>query len=213
MGRSSTRPFAACRRCGSWHSQPWLLCQITRARRPRCLLSCAMGSACSPLGLPAGRQPVILLVIPPRRTSKTRSNQMDVITDLTCKDGTAHHVVDGGEATHNSLAPDSTRWTRGCSSVGQSRRLITAGSQVRGLPAPPARQTSLARDADELAALVILLVIPPRATAQWQHRQLYWAVLAVAATATPGSAAWSARTRPAPRRSACPGRPVDVAAR
>jgi hypothetical protein len=26
---------------------------------------------------------------------------MDVITDLTCKDGTAHHVVDGWEATHN----------------------------------------------------------------------------------------------------------------
>lgn len=39
--------------------------------------------------------PVILSVIPPRRTSKTRSHQMDVITDLTCKDGTAHHLVDG----------------------------------------------------------------------------------------------------------------------
>jgi hypothetical protein len=39
------------------------------------------------------------------------------------------------EPTHNWLVPDSTRWTRGCSSVGQSRRLITAGWQVRGLPA------------------------------------------------------------------------------
>ena len=37
MGRPSTRPFAARRRCGSWHSQPWLLCQITRASQPRCL--------------------------------------------------------------------------------------------------------------------------------------------------------------------------------
>jgi hypothetical protein len=44
---------------------------------------------------------VILSVIPPRRTSKTRSHQMDSTTDLTCKDGTAHHVVDGWEATHN----------------------------------------------------------------------------------------------------------------
>jgi hypothetical protein len=26
---------------------------------------------------------------------------MDGITDLTCKDGTAHHLVDGWEPTHN----------------------------------------------------------------------------------------------------------------
>jgi hypothetical protein len=26
---------------------------------------------------------------------------MDGITDLNCKDGTAHHLVDSGEATHN----------------------------------------------------------------------------------------------------------------
>src|SRR5215211_1270079 len=81
----------------------------------------------------------ILSVIPPRRTSMTRSHQMDGITDLTCKDGTAHQLVDGWEPTHNWLVPESTRWTRGCSSVGQSRRLITARSQVRGLPAPQSK--------------------------------------------------------------------------
>jgi hypothetical protein len=32
---------------------------------------------------------------------------MDGITDLTCKDGTAHHLVDGLEPTHNWLVPDA----------------------------------------------------------------------------------------------------------
>jgi hypothetical protein len=44
---------------------------------------------------------VILTVIPPGTTSKTRSHQMDGITDLSCKDGIVHHGVDGEEATHN----------------------------------------------------------------------------------------------------------------
>jgi hypothetical protein len=46
---------------------------------------------------------VILTVIPPGTTSKTRSHQMDGITDLSCKDGIVHHGVDGEEATHNHL--------------------------------------------------------------------------------------------------------------
>ena len=42
-------------------------------------------------------------------------------------------------ATPAATQPRGTIPPRGCSSVGQSRRLITAGSQVRGLPAPPRR--------------------------------------------------------------------------
>jgi hypothetical protein len=67
----------------------------------------------------------------------TGAHRLDWEPDLACKNDTRQHSVDGSEATHNWLVPDSTRWTRGCSSVGQSRRLITARSQVRGLPAPP----------------------------------------------------------------------------
>jgi hypothetical protein len=40
-------------------------------------------------------------------------------------------------ARRHALAPGGTIPPRGCSSVGQSKRLIIARSQVRGLPAPP----------------------------------------------------------------------------
>jgi hypothetical protein len=53
-----------------------------------------------------------------------------------------YHAAGGGTRLRGAVwrsvwqSGGGTRWTRGCSSVGQSRRLITARSQVRGLPAP-----------------------------------------------------------------------------
>ena len=85
---------------------------------------------------------------------------MDDTPDLSCEDGTARDPLDGWEATHNWLVPDSTRWMQGCSSVGQSRRLITAGSQVRGLPAPPSKSRKPCASCRWVGSLVILLVIP-----------------------------------------------------
>ena len=85
---------------------------------------------------PLGSLTVILADIPPRTTPKTGGVQTDGEANLTSEDDTSRPPMDGWEVTHNWLVPDSTRWTRGCSSVGQSRRLITARSQVRGLPAP-----------------------------------------------------------------------------
>jgi hypothetical protein len=82
---------------------------------------------------------VILVVIPPGTTHKTGGDQADGAANVTSVNDTRRYPVDGWEPTHNWLVSDSTRWTRGCSSVGQSRRLITARSQVRGLPAPPSK--------------------------------------------------------------------------
>jgi hypothetical protein len=56
-----------------------------------------------------GRAPVILAVIPPGRTSKTRSHQMDGITELSCKNGITHYGVDAWEATHNRSVAGSRR--------------------------------------------------------------------------------------------------------
>src|SRR5829696_2182625 len=98
---------------------------------------CAERTDPHPAAIAAGAL-VIVAVIPPWTTPKTGGVQTDGEANLTSEDDTRRHPMDGREATHNWLAPDSTRWTRGCSSVGQSRRLITARSQVRGLPAPQA---------------------------------------------------------------------------
>ena len=76
---------------------------------------------------------------PPAIPGTTGRHQADDVPDLSSNNGTRYYLLDGCEPTHNWLVPDSTRWTRGCSSVGQSRRLITARSQVRGLPAPPSK--------------------------------------------------------------------------
>jgi hypothetical protein len=65
---------------------------------------------------------VILAVIPPRTTSKTGSDQVDGIVDLTCKDGIGRVPLDGWGATHNrsvagsrpaspTQTPRSTAWT------------------------------------------------------------------------------------------------------
>jgi hypothetical protein len=50
---------------------------------------------------------------------------MDVITDLTCKDGTAHQLVDGWEPTHHR----SVAGSRPASPTEQHKLFPLVGSQ------------------------------------------------------------------------------------
>ena len=66
-------------------------------------------------GRPTEGFTVILSVIPPRTTPETRSDQIDGTANLTCKDGTCQHAIDGHEPTHNrsvagSSASRPMRW-------------------------------------------------------------------------------------------------------
>ena len=57
-------------------------------------------------GLQSTREPeaVILAVIPPGTTRKTVGDQADGTADVTCEEGTFHHLTDDGEPTHDRLA-------------------------------------------------------------------------------------------------------------
>ena len=60
-------------------------------------------------GRPTEGFTVIFSVIPPRTTPETRSDQIDGTANLTCKDGTCQHSIDGHEPTYDMIARSPPR--------------------------------------------------------------------------------------------------------
>lgn len=83
--------------------------------------------------LAVGRTPVILLVTPPSLLGPTGAHRLKCAPDLTCEDGTAQHVLDGGEATHDlpgdRVVPIGTTSGSGSSPAGRRSDGLTIGSR------------------------------------------------------------------------------------
>ena len=87
-------------------------------------------------GRPTEGFTVILSVIPPRTTPETRSDQIDGTANLTCKDGTCQHAIDGHEPTYDRSVAGSRRAATGGHTLdGRAVTRSRAGSGSEPLPA------------------------------------------------------------------------------